>query len=126
VGGERVGDDPGEQNGPPGPWRLRVRADLGPGRDLPLDSRRAAEEVDVLDPECEQLADAQPEPDLGDHHCPVARRHRVGEGQDLLDRERDDAGALGRGSATRTTGEDATSRSRTALAAIERSSETSP
>jgi hypothetical protein len=45
---------------------------------LPLDPNRAAQEVDVLETQCQQLTEAESEASLGDHHCLAARRHRRG------------------------------------------------
>jgi hypothetical protein len=45
---------------------------------LVLDARRAAEKVDVLHPQRQQLADAQPEAGLRVDHRPGALGHRLG------------------------------------------------
>ncbi|MCG5457355.1 hypothetical protein PSH03_002464 [Micromonospora sp. PSH03] len=51
--------------------------------------------VHILDAQCEQLAEAQPEAGLHDHHGPVASGHCGGQGADLIDGERHDAFPVG-------------------------------
>jgi hypothetical protein len=91
VGGQRFGDHPRQWDRPlrPGSLRLAPRT-LRPLGELPLDPHGAAQEVDVLDAEREQLADPEPEPGLSEDHRPVALRHGPGERRDLLDRQRHD------------------------------------
>ena len=85
---ERVGDHLRQRQRPLRPWRLGITANLGPGSDLLHDPDRSAQEVDVLDPQRQQLSDPQPEPGLGDDHGPVALGHGVRKGLHLLDGER--------------------------------------
>jgi hypothetical protein len=91
VSCQSVGDHPWQRDGPLRPGRLRFAwLDLRPLGELPLDPHGAAQEVDVLDAEREQLADPEPEPGLSEDHGPVALRHGPGERRDLLDRQRHD------------------------------------
>src|SRR3712207_5140043 len=80
-----------QRDRPPRPGRLRFASlALRPLGELPLDSHGAAQEVDVLDAEREQLADPEPEPGLSEDHGSVAVWHGPGERRDLLDRQRHD------------------------------------
>lgn len=84
--------------------------------DLTPDGDGAVEEVDVLDAEAEKLAETQSQAGLRDHHGLVAPGRGSRELAHLGDRERDTRSASSRGSAIRTTGDDAILRSSTALA----------
>lgn len=53
--GQRLADDLGQRHGAPGPRRLRRHPDPLVRRDLPLDPDRPAEEVDVGQPQRQQL-----------------------------------------------------------------------
>jgi hypothetical protein len=50
---------------------------------LVFDADSAAQEVDISDPQPQELPDAQPEASLGEHHRPIPGRHRIGQGVHL-------------------------------------------
>lgn len=84
------GDDLGKRKGPA---RSRSWAPSAPwiGAQTRLDPHKAGGEVDVLDAQREQLAEAQTQPGLGDDHGAVAGGNGIGERADLVDGERHDA-----------------------------------
>jgi hypothetical protein len=87
---QHLGHDTRRRHASYGPQRLRTDAFAGPLLQLPLDANRSTEEVDVLDPQRQQLPKPQPEPSLSQHHRQAVRRCCVGQCGDLSHRQRHD------------------------------------